>query len=307
MTGLPEKRIDLTAAVAKKAERVPFFIPTDVPPASLIWIEEDTLLVTVRERDDWLYSFIIKPSTSEIRPLKSDEQEALRNTIEEKELSRKNGLFNDFSGVGKVVAGLVMGVAVVTVLVVSGGRAAPNIGGSGRSHGSRGRAAPDYDYEAMIENNGYRLRLDASYEKTERFFFDDEYEWLYRVKNEQRGSSFSGKYLLLSRRGKRNMPEFKAWVRSWRISPDGRYYLIGKTATVIDAEAGKVHTVLIKEPRFISADVSPAWNKLAFLMMEKTGKTGLFKCWLEIYPFTYPGKTEPPQLREPDPVLPANP
>ncbi|HAR44648.1 MAG TPA: hypothetical protein DCS05_00335, partial [Nitrospiraceae bacterium] len=231
--------------------------------AALTWIGQDTLLVTVlrrekREPDTWLYSFAVKPGTGEVRLLDDAEQEAIRKTIERNASEADSSALAEFG----------MFVIMLAIVVVSGGRATD----SGESSGS--------SFEGVIENNGYDLTMKAKYGK--RFWAFSRRQWRYSVKNNQTGRVFKGHY----RPSEDAVEAFESWLKSWRISPDGRYYLIGKTASIIDSESRAAHTAFMSDYSNAGLDVSPSWDQVAILMMKPDERTGRLKCWIEFYPFT---------------------
>jgi len=71
------------------------------------------------------------------------------------------------------------------------------------------------------------------------------------------------------------------WLKSWKISPDGRFYLIEKTATFI-VSGNKEDTVqsLIENYSYAALDVSPNWDQIALLMTKEDEKTKQMNYWI---------------------------
>ena len=262
--GAPQQRIDLSSALERKLPPKPFFGSRKLPQPSLTWLEKDTLLATflkteLHKPDTWLYSFLVSADTGTVKQLTDAEQDAIRKTIERNEQPAGSNILAEIGGV----------VITLAMAIISGGRAAGSVGSSGTS------------FDGTIENNGHALHMEARLGKAGFTF--TRYQWRYTVENKQTGKSYDGHY-----RPDGDMEEaFESWIKSWRISPDGRYYLIGKTASLIDSESEEDPATIMSEYGYRSLDVNPSWDRIALLLMESDEKTGRVACWIEFYPFQY--------------------
>jgi hypothetical protein len=263
--GSPERRIELTTAVVNKATKN----GTEVKARhlSLYWIENDDLLVSVlsKDRRKVSYSFLVSYSTGQVKAIEDAEKDALLSKIEKKVSADKKG-----SSVGEFIGLIVQ----ATITIAAGGG-----GGSGSGGGSR--------FLGNIENNGYVLDIDATVDRRSKWsIFPSSYECSYKIKNRQSGETLKGK-AVIDKLGEEQASAVN-WLKSWRISPDGRLYLIGQTATLIDSENNEdtVHA-LIENYSYAALDVSPKWDEIALLMIKVDEKTKQKSYWIEFYPFDY--------------------
>lgn len=263
--GLPQKRIDLTAADVNKKTS------SDIQalPLSLYWIEDDNLLFSIlsKDRHKSLYSFLVTRSTGQIKALEDAEKDALLRKIEKKIIPDKTE--SSLAEFAKFVLG------VTVALVARGG---------GSSGGGE-------HFQGKIENNGYVLDIEATVEQGKGTWaiFYSTYNCYYKIRNRQTGETIKGKEKI-EKLGE-EQESLENWLKSWRISPDGRFYLAGKTATFIVPENNEdtVQT-LIENYSYVALDVSPKWDHIALLMVKEDEKTKQRNYWIEFYPFDYRSK-----------------
>ncbi len=241
-------------------------------------MEQDRLLLNVhggKYSDTLLDSVLIVPSTNEVRLLEADERRALASTMEKSSnVVSADTWVDGIANVGKAVIGLAIGIATRG----SGG------GGSSKDH-----------YAGTIENNGTVLSFDIAAESRKHWggpFASRYFHCDYSVKNGLTGETVKANRVIdqgdvqYKLKHKTVIYELKDWLKSWRVSPDGRHYLIGKSATLVDPKTGTL-TTLIENYRdeYAGFDVSPQWDKIALLKTWQDEKTGQTKYWIEFYRF----------------------
>lgn len=293
--GAPQKRIDLPQYVTDRASvkrTASFFTSTTYLPVSLHWLEEDNLLFNIISEDkkSVLYSYLIIPSASEIKLLEGAEKYALLGEIE------KNASLVSSESLGKrAFKGFVTALAVAAYVA-----AAVAGGGGGGSIGS-GSGFSD-DYQGKIENNGTVLDFDIKIRSERGWAFSStsSYSLKYVAKNERTGNAVRGKTLLNISNDVHQankdivQDEARKWLQAWRVSPDGRYYVIGASATFVEAEDGYEEELISNYDRIYDGfDINPRWDKIALLNSKEDERTGQMDYWIEFYPFAIPLKKEP--------------
>jgi hypothetical protein len=233
------------------------------------WVEEDNLLFNVMSEDkkSLLYSFLIIPSTSEIKLLEGAERHALLG-----EIDKNASLVSTETWAGKTAKTIVSALSGLT-------------GGRGITFGK--------PYTGKIENNGTVLNFDISIKRAGggSAFSSAYYVCDYVAKNSRTGTTLTGNRRFADIDEDRVEPEVKDWLKSWRVSPDGRYYVIGGSATFVDPEEeeNSTYTNLIENYDRVYAgfDISPRWDKIALLNIKDDEKTKQMNYWIEFYPFDY--------------------
>jgi len=272
--GSPQKRINLPKLVTQKtlAKRGGFFSKSRYFPTSLYWVEEDNLLFNVMSegRQSVLYSFLIIPSTGEIKLLEGAERYALLSELDKRTslVSAETAGSQFIKGVGKVLA------FTLSIALAAAG---------GSSSGSGDFAD---DYKGRIENNGTVLDLDIELKRSGQL--------KYTTKNDRVENTLKGEVLLESNGNKDSVVDNAGkWLNSWRISPDGRYYVISSSATIADSkEEYSAFTELIEnyDLEYAGFDINPRWDKIALLNAKENEKTKQMNYWIEFYPFDYRNK-----------------
>jgi hypothetical protein len=279
--GSPQKRIDLPKLVTDKAlvrKWGLFSNSTTYLPTSLYWVEEDNLLFNITSEDNksLLYSFLIIPSTGEIKLLEGAEKDALLGEID------KNTSFVSSETTGNKV---LKGVATALIIALQVAAAAAGGGGSG--------SGPNFseDYKGKIENNGTVLNFDISIKKKGGGAFSSAYYACgYAARNSRTGTTLKGDSRFADDSEGGVEHEVKEWLKSWRVSPDGRYYVIGSTATFVDPEeeyAAFANLIKNYDRAYDGFDINPRWDKIALLNIKKDDKTKQMNYWIEFYPFDY--------------------
>ena len=256
--GVTNKRIELTAELVDRSAGTGH-------PLFLYWVEEDNLLLSILDADrrKSLYSFLVTASTSEIKQLEDTEKDALLSKIEKKIIVDKTG-----SSVVEFV-----GFALQVTISLAGGGGGSGSGGTSHFLGN-------------IENNGYALDIDATVRRSKWDIFPSAYNCSYQIKNRQTGRTLKGKARIKKQGSKQESLE--NWLKSWRISPDGRSYFIGKTATLIDSESKRdAAQSLIEHYSYVELDISPRWDQIALLVILEDEATRQVRYWIEFYPFWY--------------------
>ena len=272
--GAPERRIELTAAVNNAVKNGRLSAP-DIKalPLSLHWIEDDALLFSIlaKDRHKSLQSFLITRSTGQIKALEDAEKDALLSKLENKIIADKTG--SSAAAFGKFV--------LTAATALAGWRGGMGISGGG-SHGGE-------HFSGTLENDGYVLDIDAAVKRNKWSIFPSFYNCYYNIKNRQTGETLKGK-MEIEKSGKKQ-ESLENWLKSWKISPDGRYYLIEKTATFIvpGNDDDSVQT-LIEDYPYAALDISPIWDRIALLMNKEDEKTKQMNYWIELYPFSYRNK-----------------
>jgi hypothetical protein len=271
--GAPERRIDLTAAVVNQAVKKGHLSDSDIKalPLSLYWIENDNLLFSIlsKDRQKSLHSFLVTHSTGQIKALEDAEKDALLSKIEKKIVADKKGsLLGEF-----------IGFAMQVTIALAGGGGGSSGGSSGGSH-----------FLGNIENNGYVLDIDATVDRTKWSVFHSYDNCYYNINNRQTGETLKGKVKIV--KFEEEQESLENWLKSWRISPDGRFYLIEETATFIVPEYNDTVQTLIKDYSYAALDVSPKWDHIALLTVKEDEKTKQINYWIEFYPFDYRKKPD---------------
>jgi hypothetical protein len=274
--GSPQKRIDLPRYVTDKASVKKWGLfgkSTTCLPASLYWVEEDNLLFNIsrEENKSVLHSFLIIPSTGEIKLLEGAEMDALLSNIE-----KGASVASTKTAAGKTAQ-------VITSILV----------------GLAGKDAKfEEPYKGRIENNGTILDFDIKMKEKWAGFSSTDYDVAYAIKNKQTGNTVSGHSRVAFKNENEVENELKTWLKSWRVSPDGRYYLIGKTVTVVDSIGGAFTTLIENyEHAYAGLDISPRWDRIALLIIKQDGKTKQMNYWIEFYPFDYRNNNEEASTR----------
>ncbi len=277
--GSPLKRIVLTQAVIDKVSvkekvRRSYYLISYLP-ASMYWIEKDNLLFNIFSQDYFdtlLYSFLVIPSTGQIKLLEGAEKDALLSKMEKSlRYASSETLADD--------------IAKTTIGVLSALTGGPGI-------------RFKKDYNGKLENNGTDLNFIISLKYHRGGAFSSAYyDCHYTVTNSRTGTTFEanrriknedvGEYKLNDDTVKY---EVKDWLKSWRVSPDGRYYMIGKTAIFVDPEKKSAFTALIENYSFTGFDISPGWDEIALLIIKEDEKTKQMNYSIEFYPFSYRNK-----------------
>lgn len=271
--GSPGKRIELAAAV-NNAVKKDHLSGSNIKalPLSLYWIEDDCLLFSIlsKDRHKSLHSFLVSRSTGQIKTLEDAERDALLRKLENKIIADKTG-----SSLAKLAE-----FAVTAAGALAGGRGGMDL--TGKSH--RGK-----HFLGKLENNGNVLDIDATVGRSKWAIFSSFYDCYYEIKNRQTGEMLNGK-VKIEKAGK-EQESLENWLKSWKISPDGRFYLIEKTATFIvpGTEDDTVQT-LIEDYPYAALDISPIWDQIALLMNKEDEKTKQMNYWIEFYPFSYRNK-----------------
>jgi hypothetical protein len=264
--GAPERRIELTAAVVNKKTG------SDIKahPLSLHWIEDDNVLFSIlsKDRQKSLHSFLVTRSTGQIKALEDAEKDALLSKIENKVVADKSG---------SIVAELAKFAMAATVAIVARG-------GSGSGGGER--------FQGKLEISGYVLDIDATVDSGKWVWaiFYSSYDCYYNIKNNKTGETLNGKAKIEKLGQWEEHESLENWLKSWRISPDGRFYLIEKTATFIVPENNDTVQTLIENYPYAALDISPKWDQIALLMVKEDEKTKQKNYWIEFYPFSYRNK-----------------
>ncbi len=266
--GRPQKRIDLPKQILEKASVKRWVMVgknTKYLPTSLYWAAEDTLLFNIASEDNksLLYSFLINPRTGEIKPLESADKDNLLNAIE------RSTSFVSTKSTGAKIADVMIGIVV----------------------GLGGNTARFTDpYIGKVENNGTVLDFEISM-KDKGGWRTNDYDLAYIAKNKRTGTILEGDSRVAID------PDFgvenwmQKWLQSWRVSPDGRYYVIGNTVTVVDPAEGTFTTLIENyEHAFAGFDISPRWDRIALLVVKEDEKTKQKNYWIEFYPFSYGNK-----------------
>ncbi len=269
--GAPGKSIELTAAVENNAVKNGRLSAAAIKalPLSLYWIEDDSLLFSIlsKDRHKSLHSFLVSRSTGQIKMLEDAERDALLRKLENKIIADKTG-----SSLAKLAE-----FAVTAAGALAGGRGGMDLTGlTGKSH--RGK-----HFLGKLENNGNVLDIDATVGRSKWAILSSFYDCYYEIKNRQTGEMLNGK-AKIEKVGK-EQESLENWLKSWKISPDGRSYLIEKTATLIGPENGE--DTLIANYPYAALDVNPDWDRIALLMINKDEKTKQVNYWIEFYPFSY--------------------
>ncbi len=279
--GSPQKRIDLPKYVTDKASVKKWSLfgkSTTYLPTSVYWVEEDNLLFNVLSegKKSLLYSFLIIPSTREIKLLEGAEKYALLG-----EIDKNTSLVSSETKGKRALKGVA--TALIAALQIAGALAGGGGGGSGPNFSD--------DYQGKIENNGTVLNFDISIKKKGGSAFSSAYYACgYVAKNSRTGTTLSGKRRFADIDEDRVEHEVKEWLKSWRVSPDGRYYVIGGSATFVDPEEEySAFTNLIENYDRVYAgfDINPRWDKIALLNIKEDEKTKQVNYWIEFYPFDY--------------------
>lgn len=266
----PQKKIDLPKYAADKASVKKWGLfgkSTTYLPTSLYWVEEDNLLFNIASEDgkSLLYSFLIIPGTGEVKLLEGAEKYTLLGKIE------KNVSFASTETKAGVIAKEI-------------GRALVAFAFQADSGGKR-------YYVGQMENNGTVLHFDITIREKGASVLStaSKYSSEYVVKNRQTGSTVEGTGVtVISQKVDQAEYEFRKWLKSWRVSPDGRYYVIGNTVTFVDPAEG-IFTTLIEnyEHAYAGFDISPRWDKIALLIVKEDERTKQKNYWIEFYPFDY--------------------
>jgi hypothetical protein len=269
--GSPKKRIDLPKLVTQKtvAKRGGFFSKSRYFPTSLYWVEEDNLLFNVMSegKQSVLYSFLIIPSTGEIKLLEGAEKHVLLG-----ELDKRTSLVSAETAGSQFLKGAAS--ALIITLQIA---AAAATGG-----GNLGTDFAD-DYTGRIENNGKVLDFDISIKRSGKV--------TYTTKNNRTENTLKGEVLLEST-GNIDSVDYNArkWLNSWRISPDGRYYIISSSAMIADSKeeyAAFEELIDSYDQVYAGFDINPSWDKIALLNSKEDERTKQVTYWIEFYPFDY--------------------
>jgi len=266
--GVPSERIDLTMAIDSALKRSRLSASDlNTLPLSLFWIEDDALLFSIfsKDRQKPLHNFLVTRSTGQIKMLENAEKDALLSRTERDTIFDKTGS----------TAGGLTKFALEATIALAGLHGGMNISGGGGEH-----------FSIKLENNGYVLDIDATVKRNKWSIFPSSYNCYYNIKNEQTGETHEGK-VKIEKSGKKR-ESLENWLKSLKVSPDGRFYLIEKTSTVI-GPGNKGDTVqrLIENYPYASLDISPIWDRIALLMTKKNEKTKQMDYWIEFYPFSY--------------------
>ena len=275
--GSPQKRIDLPKYVTDKASVKKWSLfgkSTTYLPTFVYWVEEDNLLFNIMSEGNksLLYSFLIVPSTGEVKLLEGAEKYTLLGKIE------KNVSFASTETKAGVIA-----KEIGRALVAFAFQADPG--------GKR-------DYVGQIENNGTVLHFDITIREkgASALSTASKYSSEYVVKNRQTGSTVEGTGItVISQKVDQAEYEFRKWLKSWRVSPDGRYYVIGNTVTFVDPEEeyGAFTNLIENYDRvYAGFDINPRWDKIALLNIKEDKKTKQMNYWIEFYPFDYRNNSE---------------
>jgi hypothetical protein len=267
--GAPVERIELTEMLANKAAKNWHMSGSDIKalPLSLHWIGDDNLLFSIlsKDRQKPLHSLLVIRRTGQIRVLEDAEQDALMSGVEKNILADNTGSW----------AAELAKFAVQATTTLAGLHGGMNIDGGSGEH-----------FSGKLENNGYVLDINARVKRNKWSVFPSSYNCYYSIKNSRTGETLEGK-AKIEKSGKKR-ESLENWLRSWKISPEGRFYLIRKTATFIDPEnGGNTDCRLIEHYPYVSLDVSPSWDRIALLMTKKNEKTKQTDYWIEFYPFSY--------------------
>ncbi len=278
--GSPQKRIDLPKLVTDKAlvKRWSLFgKSTTYLPTSLYWVEEDNLLFNIASADNksLLHSFLIIPSTGEVKLLEGAEKYTLLGKTE-----------NNVSFASTETKAGIIAKEIGRALAAFAFQADPG----GKRH-----------YVGQMENNGTVLHFDITIREKGASAFSTalKYSSEYVVKNRQTGSTVEGRGItVISQKVDEAEYEFRKWLKSWRVSPDGRYYVIGNTATFADPAEGTFTTLIENyEHAYAGFDISPRWDKIALLNIKEDEKTKQVNYWIEFYAFDYRKNNEEASTR----------
>jgi len=264
--GKPETRIELTSAVLNSNGAKTSISESDLKalPLTLYWIDDDTLIFSIYNKDGlhFIQSLLVTRNTGKITVLSESERDALLGRLGKKTVVDKQGnaLF-DFFGV----------VLQASITIAAGGGGGPG-GGT--------------DFQTSIESNGFILDIDAKIKSKILPPLRSFYDCNYTIKNRQTGEKFSGSEEIRKVEGKKESLAY--WLKTWKVSPDGRSYLIGRSATLIKPDNGEaVYQKLVENYSFVSLDISPQWNRIVLLVFKQDEKTNQTRYWFEFYPFTY--------------------
>lgn len=271
LPGLPQKKIDLTREVADKVSVKKWGLFTENRTTSLYWAEDDTLLLNISKEHgkNPLYSFRIAPRTGEIKLLEAAEKNVFLSR-REKSVSVKD--------TATLAGSIAKTAAEFMGFLISAGR----YQGNSTDH-----------YIGKLENNGFILDFDfITKAKGGGPLRSVHYDCNYAANNRQTESVFEGDVRIEKeveegkiRKLERSLEE---WLASWRVAPDGRAYVITRTAQFSIPEIGKTEfRDLIQDYPYAGFDISPNWDRIALLMAKEDEKTKKMNYWIEFYPFKY--------------------
>jgi hypothetical protein len=275
----PQKRIDLTKPLMDKVtvttKRFLRSSVTTYHPVSIYWRDDNSIVVNVRNGDYFdtvLHSFLVNRSTGEIRPLTDDEKATQLSRLEKTKLVSTDTSLGDAA---KAIFVLAIAIA---------------------SRGSGGGGSFDSHYASAVDDNGTILNVKLSYQHKTYFgpFSPSYYDCKYSIKNDRTGKSMTARRYIeeddvdYDLKDEAVRHEITDWLRAWRVSPDGRYYLNGKTATLVDSE-DETFSTLIRDYRakYPQLDINPSWDTVALLKVETREKKPVSYA-IELYPFKYP-------------------
>ncbi len=219
-----------------------------------------------------LHSFVVNPATGEIRLLEGAEKSALAGDLD-KRIS--------FVRTDSVLGEILKTVAMIAVAVASRGG-----GGSG---------SDAEHYAGTVDSNGTALNLKLSVTRKKHSPFGSRYyDCNYSIKNGRTEKKLKASSEIeiddVDYKPKKNtlVYELKDWLRSWRVSLDGRYYLAGKTATLINAGDGSSSALIDNfSPAYAALDINPSWEKIALLKIKQDRKTQRVHYAIEFFSFAY--------------------
>jgi hypothetical protein len=267
--GAPLKKIDLTGEIAHKMSSKKLGLFGKNTRASLYWAERNALILNIayENTSTVLYSFLVVPETGEVKLLNAAEKDAF--------LAKKNKSASvvDTKTLAERIADTARELAAFLL--------------SAGTH----QASSSDSHIGKLENNDFTLDLGfTSKKKGGGPFQSAYYDCDYIVTNKQTGNTHEDKVRIDKEveDGKIRKLEnsLKEWLQSWRIAPDGRSYLITRTATIV-SPAVKEDKQLIENYAYAGLDINPEWDRIALLMINEDEKTNQTEYWIEFYAFGY--------------------
>jgi hypothetical protein len=257
--GSPQKTINLPQNVIEGMKEH-LFLHDRLLPVSLLWIEEDNLLLTIlsKDGDSVVNSYLISLKTGAIKQLDNTERESLFSRLE------RRVSVTDPETTGEKVAKTI--VAVVVTLAVIAAAVAGGSGGGGFSS--------KHKYKATVQDNGFTLDLDISLKESRGSC---------TIRNSQTGeakkTSFPWPY---------DVSEIavRAWLNSWRISPDGQFLMID--GELVGPRKRLVPLIKHYKSWYSGFDVNPRWDTIVLLSLDKA-EDRQQQYRIEFYPFSVPG------------------
>ncbi len=258
--GSPQKTINLPQNIIERMKEH-LFLHDRLLPVSLLWIEEDNLLLTIlsKDGDSVVNSYLISSKTGTIRQLDNTERESLFSRLE------RRVSVTDTETTGEKVAKTI-GAVVVTLAVIAAAVAG--------AHSSVGGFSSKHKYKATVEDNGFTLDVDISLKES---------RGQCTIRNSQTGeakkTSFPWPY---------DVSEIavRAWLNSWRISPDGQFLMID--GELVGPRKRLVPLIKHYKSWYNDFDVNPRWDTIVLLSLDKAGDRQQ-QYRIEFYPFSVPG------------------